>query len=322
MPGPYGITATGFNRKRSDEVLTDLNTGVTGVFGVGTDLAPESPDGQFNGLMADEMAYLWELAEDVYHSRDVFQCEGTRLDDVMANLKYPLRNINESDADYIKRVFGTTAGLSNQDVQVGSPSLTSSNIQDDLELKLKDVTGVTNAIVYVNDENSVDPVTGLPPHSYSVLVEGGADQDVAQVIWSSHPGGITMVGSTTVEIISPSGRCRSVKFERPISVVMLVEYNVRIFKSQCGCRIPTADDIKQIALDGLTSGSCPVAIGDLILNSRVGGIVSSQPGIELCSSRIAKLGDPLLDQNIQLAWNEIANFQSANITVNILGVCP
>lgn len=322
MPGPYGITPTGFNRKRADEILTDLNTGTQGVFGAGVDLSPESPDGQFNGLIADEIAYMWELAEDVFHSSDIFQAEGTRLDDLMANYQYPARNVGETDAQYITRIFGTTAGLTNQDVQVGTPSVISTNIQDDLEIKLLDLAGVTSAIVYVNDTNVADPVTGLPPHSYAVLVAGGNDAEIAQVIWSSHPGGITMVGDLTVEVVSASGRCRAVKFSRPAVKTILIEYNVRLFRSQCGCRVPTADDVKQLALTGLTSGSCPVAPGELILNSRVGGIIASEPGIELCSSLISFDPDPVADQNLQLAWNEIAEFLAGNITVNILEVCP
>ena len=93
MPAPYGVVATGFNRKRLPEILESLNTGVKGVFGPDTNLAPQSPHGQFNGLMADIIHDQWELAEDVWHGIDPLQVTGTRLDTLLALFGLPPRRL-------------------------------------------------------------------------------------------------------------------------------------------------------------------------------------------------------------------------------------
>lgn len=325
MPGPYGITPAGFNRKRADEILADLNTGVQGVFGVSVDLSPTSPDGQFNGLMADEIAFLWELAEDIYHSFDPFQAEGTRLDSVMAAFMHPPRLVTptvETDAQYRARIYGTPLDITVQDSQETAPSLLASNLRDDLEIKLSQLAGVTYVKVIVNEEDTVDPVTGMPGHTYSVIINGGVDADIAEVIWSTHPTGIGTYGDTEVEHVDSTGKCRLIRFERPTLVNILIKYTVRVFRSACGCRIPSVADIQTTAADNLNDANCPYQVGELILLSRINGAISGEAGIEVCQTEIAVDGDPLDILNLQMAWNELPVIDPANITVDIVEVCP
>ena len=63
----YGITETGFKRKRLDQILDELNGAVKAVFGDNFNVSPESPDGQINGVIAEVFANLWEGFEESYH---------------------------------------------------------------------------------------------------------------------------------------------------------------------------------------------------------------------------------------------------------------
>lgn len=62
-----GLDATGFTRKRLDEIILDTNTEFQSVFGDNLNIAPESPDGQIIGTTSGSQADLWEIAEEVYN---------------------------------------------------------------------------------------------------------------------------------------------------------------------------------------------------------------------------------------------------------------
>lgn len=316
----FGITPTGFVRKTFDDIVDELGIASQGVFGPGINLDPESPNGQFHGIYAEKVAELWEVAEDTYHSGDPFQAEGTRLDSIMHAGGYPPRIVGETDAAYRLRIFGST--VSSLDNNTPSLPFAALNLKDDLEIKLSAVTGVTFVRVIENETDIVDPVTGLPPHSYSAIVQGGADADIAEVTWASHPPGIPAYGDTSVDIVDALGNCRSIKFERPTEVDIEIEYEVRVYKSRCGCRLLTNVDIKNLAVANINSNSCPIGPGEDVLVSRIYGAVSNEPGVEVCSVQIAKLGDPLTPFNVTLAWNEIPIFDAANVSVTIVSVCP
>ena len=78
-----GITATGFNRKRLDVLLAELNTEVKAVFGENLNLSPESPDGQINGVVSESNANLWELAELAYNAGNPATATGVALSNLV-----------------------------------------------------------------------------------------------------------------------------------------------------------------------------------------------------------------------------------------------
>lgn len=64
----FGISSTGFNRKRLDLLLFELDAEMKAVFGENFNVSPESPDGQVNGVISESNANLWELAEEAYNA--------------------------------------------------------------------------------------------------------------------------------------------------------------------------------------------------------------------------------------------------------------
>lgn len=63
-----GITPTGFQRKRLNEIKTDIEALFQSVYGNNINLSPESPDGQIIGLLAGSFSDLWEIAEGAYNA--------------------------------------------------------------------------------------------------------------------------------------------------------------------------------------------------------------------------------------------------------------
>lgn len=82
MPGPYGLTASGFNPKSLQEIKLDLETAWRGVFGAGADVSENSVDGQIIGIMADRFADLWQLAAALYAAAYPDGASGVQQDKV------------------------------------------------------------------------------------------------------------------------------------------------------------------------------------------------------------------------------------------------
>lgn len=62
------MTPEGFNRKRLDLLLSELNDEVKAIFGQNFNVSPETPDGQINGTISESNANLWEIAEEAYNA--------------------------------------------------------------------------------------------------------------------------------------------------------------------------------------------------------------------------------------------------------------
>lgn len=76
---PYGVVATGFNRKPLDACLSELHMLFRATFGQTISLMPEGPLGQFAAILADRESELWDMAEAVYASGDPDQATGAAL---------------------------------------------------------------------------------------------------------------------------------------------------------------------------------------------------------------------------------------------------
>jgi uncharacterized phage protein gp47/JayE len=79
----YGITPEGFERKRLDVLLEEMNEAVRSVFGENINLSPESPDGQINGLVSGSNANLWELLEKAYDAFNPSAASGAALSNLV-----------------------------------------------------------------------------------------------------------------------------------------------------------------------------------------------------------------------------------------------
>lgn len=74
------VTETGLKRKTLQEIRVELETALKSVFGPEFETAVDSPNGQLIAQLAQSNADLWELAQEVYDSRDPAQADGVSLD--------------------------------------------------------------------------------------------------------------------------------------------------------------------------------------------------------------------------------------------------
>lgn len=86
--------------------------------------------------------------------------------------------------------------------------------------------GVTDARLYENYTDSTD-VNGIPPHAIWAVVEGGANQDIAEAIYERKSYGCDMKGLVEVPIATPSGLPFVAKFDRPTSQNLYIQFEIK-----------------------------------------------------------------------------------------------
>lgn len=90
---------------------------------------------------------------------------------------------------------------------------------DILEIEIDGERPVITASVLENDQDVIDPTTGLPPHSFEVLFDDGLamlvpNDTVSQVIWDNKPNGIQTFGSASGTATDEFGLPHTMRFSR------------------------------------------------------------------------------------------------------------
>lgn len=303
-----GLDASGFNAKRFDDVLAELQASMRTQFGNNVQLAPETFNGQIVGIFADREASLWELSEAIYHAAYLLSAEGAQLDDKVAEVgitRLPatpslfnntvlsdrrvilsgtpgtvvplgslfrdpvtlqtwqtsaLATIGGGGTIHVEAectIDGAITGFAGTVTQIvssvtGWTGVTNpvdaqrgTLVESDAQLRLRYVrvmflgggssgdamvsslaklAGVTSVANYENDTPYTDS-EGRPSHSFEVIIEGGADAEIALTIWQTKPDGIQPYGLAPTNAVATTdinGGARAVGFTRPAGVNIYV----------------------------------------------------------------------------------------------------
>lgn len=100
------------------------------------------------------------------------------------------------------------------------------NSLDGLYSDLLNLTGVVDAAVYENDKNSEDD-NGIPAHGSWTIVDGGADSDIANLIYIDRTAGTPMKGDTTYTITTIQGQSFVAQFDRPQSEALYIKFDIK-----------------------------------------------------------------------------------------------
>lgn len=179
---------------------------------------------------------------------------------------------------------------------------------------LRDVVVFEN----VTDETDLD---GLPPHSIEVLAYDGTpggtlvpDQDIADAVWATKPGGIRSYGMTSATVLDARGDLRSVQFSRPTAVPVEVEVTIATGPEYAAS---VADAISEAVA---AYADAEVGVGqDLVLSRLYCAIFAAGRVPEEISSitliRASRDGDPLAAADVQVATRELITVDVADVTV-------
>jgi len=189
-------------------------------------------------------------------------------------------------------------------------------IVDTILAELLDVSGVTNAFVFENDNDSVDPITGTPARKFQCVVLGGSDIDVATAIFNEKPIGIGSFGSTTQPILDSQGIAHDINFTRPASIDIFVIVNL----TTNSLYPADGDDIIKQNIVDYADGTLVVgrgfSVAEDVINSELYTPVNLVQGHTVDSILIGLSASPTSSNDIPIAFNQVSNFTLANIVVN------
>lgn len=97
---------------------------------------------------------------------------------------------------------------------------------DSMLSQILDLEGVSDATTWVNSGTETDS-TGTPAGYVWVIVEGGANADIADVIYTNSCGR-GMRGEVSVEVPSVSGQIFNVNFDRPTPVPLYIRFDFQL----------------------------------------------------------------------------------------------
>lgn len=159
----------------------------------------------------------------------------------------------------------------------------SQNNIDTILSNILNLEGVTDATIWMNTSETTDS-TGTPSHYIWVIVEGGANSDIANFIYANS-GGTGTKGNIQVNVPSISGQIFEVNFDRPTPVPLYIQFT---FKLTTDLSAVNVEGIKEYIANNLTynvnedaetSKICSIASEAIVANG--GGGYALQPQISL-----------------------------------------
>ena len=136
---------------------------------------------------------------------------------------------------------------------IGEYDAAGSGTLDAITTSVLRLDGVKDCIVKENATSVT--VDSVPPKSYEVVVNGGIDSEIAQVVWDTKPAGIYTYGSNSETVVDFNGYTQTVNFSpaTPIYVTVRVTYATYAEEDlPIGAIDAAKDAILQFANDTLT----------------------------------------------------------------------
>lgn len=100
------------------------------------------------------------------------------------------------------------------------------NNLDALEGHLLDLDGVSDVRIWVNQSGTTDS-TGTPPWTVWIIVEGGANSDIASLIYE-YSCGLPTRGEISIDVLSVSGQIFPTKFDRANPVPLYIRFDFKL----------------------------------------------------------------------------------------------
>ncbi|HCU24362.1 MAG TPA: hypothetical protein DF383_05030 [Deltaproteobacteria bacterium] len=179
-----------------------------------------------------------------------------------------------------------------------------------IRARLLQLDEVLACVVYQNITMVTD-VFGRPPKSFEAVVLGAQDDDIADALWEVAPAGIEMFGSTTVPILDSQGFTQTIKFSRPTPIPIWTEIDLVTTPE---FPIDGADAVIENVLAFAREN---FSIGDDVITVKLVCPIIDVQGVTDITLRIGTAPGPLTDDNIPIAPDEISDFDSSRILVNV-----
>lgn len=276
-------------------------------------------------IRTSDTGYVFVLDEDV-----IVNSIGEGYGSVTASETGPVVVVANTITEMDTPISGVSSVTNTKDVLVGT------NVESDTELRarrklstardsqgiidsifagISNIPGVTKAVVEENDTDTYSS-SGLPPNSTHVVVIGGSDQEIADMIWKKKSSGGPTYGSEEVTIIDSQGFPHVMRFSRPTIIDIHVEVDLTTFPDY-----PTDGDtlVKQAIVDyanGVLIEGRGFSLAQQVVQSRLYTPINTVTGHEIDAIRIGVSTGPTSSDNIPISATEMSRFLLENIVVN------
>ena len=127
-----------------------------------------------------------------------------------------------------------------------SVSISNQGYVDGLYSALANIPDVTAVSVYQNRGSSTD-ADGIPGHSIWVVIAGGSDKEIGEVMNYKVAGGVGMKGTQSVNVAQADGSVATYYFDRPTSETLYVNLDITPLDGQ----VIVPSDIKSSLVNGM-----------------------------------------------------------------------
>jgi uncharacterized phage protein gp47/JayE len=218
-----------------------------------------------------------------------------------------LGNVQETDAQLRER----------QTISTANPSQT---MLDGTKGAIAALKNVSRYAVYENDTN-VSSVTddnpyGLPAHSVTCVVEGGADEDVAEAIFLHKGIGCYTNGDVEVQYTDQNDYINRVRFYRPVYKDIFVKVVIKKYTGYISTMTVKVREAVYSYLAALTIGSdVSASVLSNIITDCNPSLTKPIFGIKELKLGLSK--SAMAAQDIDIGFKEIPNPAYANIEVTL-----
>lgn len=191
----------------------------------------------------------------------------------------------------------------------------SETVFESIIASVSSVSGVKRVKAYENDTGTTNSL-GHPPHSITLVVEGGDDTDVATEIYFKKTPGCYTNGTTTVPIVSLSGNTTNISFYRPTYKTVYVKVSLKKLSSY---NDEYANDIKKAIVDYINN----LEIAETVYRSVLWSIATGQmksiqsPSFSVLNVQTSTDGVSYTDTDISVLFNEASQIDLDKVTVEV-----
>lgn len=128
-----------------------------------------------------------------------------------------------------------------------SVSISNQGYTDGLQAALANLPDVSKVNVYQNRGNTTD-ADGIPGHSIWVVIQGGTNTEIGQVMDNKVAGGVGMKGAQSVNVQQSDGQVATYYFDRPTAQTLYVNLDI----TPLGGQTIVPADIKSALVNGMS----------------------------------------------------------------------
>ena len=206
--------------------------------------------------------------------------------------------------------------------QQRSTQLTSYRQIDAIYASVLAVEGVTYCRAYQNATAYPVDDRGIPFKEVAVVAEGGDPAAITDALFLRFPVGVIGHGSISVTKYDQQGVGYPISFSRPtpipVYVNVIVEITNRSEFPDNGIQL-IKEAIVAYAQYGDPSNTEGFPPGEDVIRTRLYTPINSIAGHEIILCEIGTEHGALAEENIPIAWNQVATFDVGDITVTVRG---